>query len=70
MLQERKGRHFLAPEKRRPRTPTPEDRDSSPETSEALTIKRLKEIENLVVKDSEKYVAEPMNPDMFEWDEK
>jgi hypothetical protein len=61
----------LAPDRRRPRTPSPgSDRESSPETSEAKTIKRLKDIRDLVVKDSEKFVAEPPNPDLFEWDEK
>ena len=61
----------MAPDRRKPRTPSPEsDRGSSPETAEAKTIIRLKEIQDLVVKDSEKFVAEPPNPDLFEWDEK
>jgi hypothetical protein len=61
----------LAPDRKRPRTPSPEsDGRSTPETEEAQTIIRLKEIQDLVVKDSEKYVAEPPNPDLFEWDPK
>jgi hypothetical protein len=45
-------------------------RESSPETSELKQINRLNEIKNLVVKADEIYVAEPPNPDLFEWDER
>jgi hypothetical protein len=70
-FQEKRGRHFLAPDRKKPRTPSKSpERDSSPETHEAQTIQKLKDIQELVVKDSEKFVAEPPNPDQFEWDEK
>lgn len=71
LFQEKRGRHFLAPDRPKRRSPSKSPiRDSSPETEEAKTLKKLKDIQDLVVKDEEKYVAEPLNPDMFEWDEK
>ena len=42
----------------------------SPETDELKQLKRMKEIQDLVVKEEEKYVAEPLDPDLFEWDNK
>ena len=30
----------------------------------------MKEIQDLVVKEEEKYVAEPLDPNLFEWDDK
>ena len=42
----------------------------SPETEELKRLKRKKEIQDLVVKDEEKYVAEPLDPDLFHWDDK
>ena len=30
----------------------------------------MKEIQDLVVKDSEKYVVEPLDPNLFAWDDK
>ena len=63
----------MEPDRKKVRTPSPDrasDRSSSPETNEAKTLKRLKDIQDLVVKESEKYVADPPNPDLFEWDEK
>merc|ERR1712166_692603 len=32
--------------------------------------KRMKEIQHLVVKEDEKYVAEPLDPNLFCWDDK
>ena len=71
VFQEKRGRHFLAPDRPKRKSPTKSpDRDSSPETEEAKTLKKLKDIQDFVVREEEKYVAVPPNPDMFEWDEK
>merc|ERR1711976_783826 len=40
------------------------------ETDELKRLKRMKEIQDLVVKEEEKYVAEPLDPELFEWDNK
>lgn len=45
-------------------------RSPSPETEELKQLKKMKNIQDLVVKESEKYVAEPLDPELFEWDDK
>jgi len=61
----------LDTEKKKKRSISPvSTRESSPETSELKQINRMNEIKNLVVKADEIYVAEPPNPDLFEWDER
>ncbi len=78
MFQERRGKHFLD-DRRRDRTPTlspspkrgqkrRKTRSPSPECDELKRLRKLKEIQELVVKDSEKYVKEPLDPSLFEWD--
>merc|ERR1711920_1085781 len=37
---------------------------------ELKQLKRMKEIQDLVVKEEEKYVAEPLDPAQFMWDDK
>ena len=49
--------------KRKSRTP-------SPDTEELKRLKKMKQIQDLVVKEEEKYVKEPLDPDLFEWDPK
>ena len=45
-------------------------RTPSPDTDELKRLKKMKQIQDLVVKEEEKYVAEPLDPDLFEWDPK
>ena len=62
--------------RRKERTPTlspspkraRKEKSPSPECDELKRLRKLKEIQELVVKDSEKYVAEPLDPNLFEWD--
>ena len=46
------------------------DRSPTPESMELKQLKRMKEIQDLVVKEEEKYVAEPLDPAQFMWDDK
>merc|ERR1739836_253657 len=39
-------------------------------TEELKRLKKMKQIQDLVVKEEEKYVAEPLDPELFEWDDK
>ena len=60
------------------RTPTPErekrrkgdKRTPSPECDELRRLRELKEMQELTVKEDEKYVKEPLDPKLFEWDTK
>lgn len=80
MFQESKGKHFLDSSRKRAReertptlSPSPEPkkkRSPSPECEELQKLRKLKEIHELVVKDDEKFVAEPPDPSQFEWDGK
>ena len=71
---ERRGKHYL--DRRRDREPKPVPRSSkksrslTPESDELKRLKEMKAITSLVVKDSEKYVAEPADPSEFEWNNK
>ena len=77
-FQEKRGRHFLHDErKREPSTSKGassskkrKSRSPTPDCEELKRLKRMKEIQDLVVKEEEKYVAEPLDPDLFEWDGK
>ena len=75
-FQEKRGKHFLddkkdkeakilAEKERRKR-----ERSPTPESMELKQLKRMKEIQDLVVKEEEKYVAEPLDPAQFMWDDK
>ena len=46
------------------------ERSPTPESMELKQLKRMKEIQDLVVKEEEKYVAEPLDPNLFCWDDK
>merc|ERR1712141_949815 len=75
--QDKKGKHFLDDEIRRTRenqkrdsTPSlSPERSPSPECEELRRINKMKEIQGLIVQDSEKYVAEPQDPSLFKYDE-
>ena len=60
-------------EKRKKRTrsrSSSKSRSESPECDELQRLRKLKDIQELKVKDSEKYVAEPQDPKQFEYDSK
>lgn len=78
LQQESRGRNFSS-RRRRERTPTlsPEpglkrrrQRSPSVECDELRRLRELKKIQELVVKEDEKYVKEPLDPNLFEWDDK
>ena len=74
-FQEKKGEIYNEKERRTERTPTlspspkHKERSPSPDCPELKKLRELKAIQELVVKDSEKYVAEPPDPKLFEYDE-
>merc|ERR1711997_988886 len=77
-IHEKKGKHFLADEfkrkaakDKRDSTPSlsPENRSPSPECDELKRINKIKDIQGLIVQESEKYVAEPQDPNLFKYDE-
>eukprot|EP00095_Tigriopus_kingsejongensis_P003437 maker-scaffold110_size354795-snap-gene-2.25 protein:Tk03437 transcript:maker-scaffold110_size354795-snap-gene-2.25-mRNA-1 annotation:"conserved hypothetical protein" len=70
--QERKGRHYLERAKERTPTlsPSPKRRSPSPDCEELRRLKKLKAIQELVVMDSEKYVAVPPDRNDFEYDDR
>merc|ERR1712141_941751 len=48
---------------------SPENRSPSPECDELKRINKIKDIQGLIVQESEKYVAEPQDPNLFKYDE-
>merc|ERR1712115_46212 len=75
--QDKKGKHFLDDELKKAKenqnsdsTPSlSPERTPSPECDELRRINKMKEIQGLVVPESEKYVAEPQDPSLFKYDE-
>ena len=72
---EKRGRHFLDDtrprDQQRPSTSGTKRRKSrspTPDTAELKRLKKMKQIQDLVVKEEDKYVSEPLDPDLFEWD--